>query len=108
MPTCKPCSAASTLPDPSLPSSYLSSPAALAVRAEETAPMNVLARWWTRRRRRGHTLTECQIELSSAVGRKQDRVGVSDGWRFVRLRSDKTLRVGWGVYELWVGPAGVP
>lgn len=105
-PSCKSSGSSSTLPEPSLPLSYLSSQAALAVRQLEAAPRNVLSRWWYRRRRRGHSLSECVLELSSLASSATAAGGGGEGWRFVRLRSDTTVDVGWGVYELWVEAVG--
>lgn len=108
IPKCSSARQSSTLPEPTLPRTYLSSPSALALVDEESAPRNLLSRWWRRRRRRPQSLTECAFDLSSklggAAGEAAERGGPDEGWRFVRLRSETSLSVGWGVYEIWVGP----
>ena len=101
-PTCRTTTHSSQLPDLSFPATYLSSPAALAIRdAEAKAGAWVLSRWWRRRTLRAKTLVECRVVMSTKL-----KEGSEDGWQFVRLlHEDGTDKAGWGVYEMWIGAA---
>jgi hypothetical protein len=52
-----------------------------------------------KRRKRATRLRDCSVKIEMEGSKR----GVGGGgWRFVRLRSERDLGVGWGVYEFWV------
>jgi len=90
--SCSSASHLSTLPNPSLPTTFMSSQSALSLLAAELAEGST-GSTWTRRKR----LNRCSVKLGTSVGGSRRK-----GWRFARLRSDASRSIGWGVYEIWV------
>ncbi|KAH8919529.1 hypothetical protein BT69DRAFT_1337198 [Atractiella rhizophila] len=87
---CLPTPHRSTLPSISLPDTpLLSQPGRRILEADDKMG------WWGKRRRRGRVLEECAVMIEP-----------EERWRFVRVRAERELNVGWGVYEIWVDLAG--
>lgn len=91
----------STLPHPSFPQTFLTSKTVQSIIDSESRGQGASSNsWWNsvfsgKARSR---LANCQVEVPTSSGGGQRR----RGWRFVRLRSELDLMVGWGVYEIWV------
>lgn len=82
----------STLPQPSFPRTFLTSSAAQRIIQSELQGRSKSS--WGKPRTR---LENCEVALSTSAGGSRRK-----GWRFVRLRSEKDMSLGWGVYEMWV------
>lgn len=91
----------STMPLQSFPNTFYTSKEALNIVLEQNHERTSAGgRGWLARKAR---LDDCRVQIGSSVS-SPNAMGVParKGWRFVRLRSEADMHVGWGVYEMWV------
>lgn len=104
LPICKLTRIASTAPDYSFPTTFLSSSSALDKIYEQKSleSSSALGRWWRRRNKSQRKIRECVAVVSTAL-EPEEEIEEGVGWRFIRLKSEENVEgVGWGVYELWL------